>query len=152
MRNAKALPKIVSPDEWQASRERLLVKDKTLYWTFTGLMAAFMLMASIPDVLQLPQAVAIFTHLGYPTYLLPFIGVAKILGVVAVLIPGFGRLKEWAYAGLVFDLIGALYSHLSVNDPPSAWGFPVIGLLLVTGSYFFYRRALVVQRIVAAGE
>jgi hypothetical protein len=98
-------------------------------------MAAFMLMASIPDVLQIPQAVAIFRHLGYPTYLLPFIGVAKILGVVAVLLPGFWKVKEWAYAGLVFDLIGALYSHISVGDPPSAWGFPVIGLLLVIGSY-----------------
>jgi uncharacterized membrane protein YphA (DoxX/SURF4 family) len=123
---------------------------RTLYWIFTGLMAAFMLMASIPDVLQIPQAIAIFTHLGYPTYLLPFIGIAKILGVVAVLLPGFWRLKEWAYAGLVFDLIGALYSHLSVQDPPSAWGFPVIGLFLVTGSYFFYREEPGAQRTFAA--
>src|SRR4029453_4481361 len=82
------------------------------YWIVTGLMAAFMLMASVPDVLQIPQAVEVFTHLGYPTYLLPFPGAAKTLGVVTVLIPGFRRLKEWAYAGLVFDLIGALYSHL----------------------------------------
>ena len=58
-----------------------------------------------------------FRHLGYPTYLLPFVGTAKILGVAAVLFPGFGRVKEWAYAGLVFDLTGALHSHLSVGDP-----------------------------------
>jgi DoxX-like family len=90
---------------------------------------------SIPDVLQIPMAVAIFTHLGYPTYLLPFIGIAKILGVVAVLVPGFPRLKEWAYAGLVFDLTGALYSHISVGDSPANLAFPVIGLLLVIGSY-----------------
>ena len=115
-------------------------KTKILYWSFTALTAAFMLMASIPDVLQIPEAVAVFTHLGYPTYLLPFIGIAKILGVVAVLVPGFPRLKEWAYAGLVFDLIGALYSHISVGDPASAWAFPVIGLLLVVGSYVFYRK------------
>ena len=111
-----------------------------LYWIVTSLMAAFMLMASIPDVLQIPDAVALFTHLGYPTYLLPFLGTAKTLGVIAVLVPSFRRLKEWAYAGLVFDLIGALYSHLSVGDPPSAWLFPTLGLLLVTGSYVFYRR------------
>ena len=80
-----------------------------LYWVVTGLMAAFMLMASIPDVLRLPQAIEIFGHLGYPAYLLLFLGTAKILGVIAVLIPGFDRLKEWAYAGLVFDIIGALY-------------------------------------------
>ena len=117
-------------------------RTKILYWVSTGLMAAFMLMASIPDVLQIPDAVAIFKHLGYPTYLLPFIGIAKILGVVAILVPGFQRLKEWAYAGLVFDLIGALYSHISVGDPPSGWAFAVVGLLLVFGSYFFYRKKL----------
>lgn len=116
-----------------------------LYWILTGLMAAFMLTASVPDILRVPQAVAIFTHLGYPTYLLPFIGIAKTLGVVAVLVSGFPRLKEWAYAGLVFDLIGAFYSHLSVGDPPSAWAPPFIGLLLVSGSYLFYRKRLSYQ-------
>jgi hypothetical protein len=115
-------------------------KIKILYWIFTGLMAAFMLMASIPDVLQIPDAVAIFKHLGYPTHLLPFIGIAKILGVLVILLPGFSRLKEWAYAGLVFDLIGALYSHISVGDPPANWIFPIIGLFLVVGSYVFYRK------------
>ena len=77
-----------------------------------------MLLASIPDVLRLPQAVSIFGHLGYPVYLLPFLGTAKTLGIIAVLVPAFQRLKEWAYAGLVFDVIGALYSHVSVCDPP----------------------------------
>jgi uncharacterized membrane protein YphA (DoxX/SURF4 family) len=115
---------------------------KRLYWIVTSLMAAFMLMASIPDILRIPQAVEVFTHLGYPTYLLPFIGVAKMLGVIAVLAPGFRRLKEWAYAGLIFDLIGALYSHLAVGDSPSAWGFPSVGLTLVAGSYLLYRRGL----------
>jgi hypothetical protein len=115
---------------------------KRLYWILTGVMAAFMLMASVPDILRVPQAVALFTHLGYPPYLLPFIGIAKTLGVAAILVPGVPRLKEWAYAGLVFDLIGALYSHLAVGDPPSAWFLPVVGLLLVTGSYVFYRKAL----------
>jgi hypothetical protein len=114
--------------------------SKGLYWIVTGLMAVFMLMASVPDVLRLPEAASIFTHLGYPTYLLPFLGTAKILGVVTVLVPGFRRLKEWAYAGLVFDLIGALYSHVSVGDPPNVWAFPVVGLLLVGGSYLFRRQ------------
>ena len=113
-----------------------------LYWIVTSLMAAFMSMASIPDILRIPQAVEVFTHLGYPTYLLPFIGVAKMLGVIAVLVPGFHRLKEWAYAGLIFDLLGALYSHLAVGDPPSAWSFPIIGLVLVAGSYQLFRRRL----------
>ncbi len=113
---------------------------KIIYWIVTGLMAAFMVMAAVPDVLRMPEAVEIFRHLGYPEYLIPFIGVAKILGVIAILVPGFPRLKEWAYAGLVFDLIGAFYSHISVGDPLSFWIFAVIGLVLVGGSYFFYRK------------
>jgi hypothetical protein len=118
------------------------------YWVVTGLMAAFMLMASIPDVLRQRQAIEVFGHLGYPPYLLPFLGTAKILGVMAVLIPGAGRLKEWAYAGLIFDITGALYSHLSVGDPVSVWGFAVVGLVLVGGSYGFGRLRTHERRVI----
>ena len=114
--------------------------SRALYWTVTGLMASFMLMASIPDVLHATQAVAIFHHLGYPSYLLRFLGTAKCLGIVAILTPGFPRLKEWAFAGLIFDLLGALYSHTSVGDPPNVWVFPVVGLTLVTLAYLAYHR------------
>ncbi|HKX84368.1 MAG TPA: DoxX family protein [Pyrinomonadaceae bacterium] len=113
---------------------------KIAYWIVTILMSAFMLMASIPDVLRMPEAVQIFEHLGYPAYLIPFIGVAKILAVVAILFPGFPRLKEWAYAGLVFDLIGAFYSHMSVGDPASMWIWSLVALGLVSASYFLYRK------------
>ncbi len=106
-----------------------------VYWVVTGLMTTFMLMASIPDVVRQPEALKVFGHLGYPPYLLPFLGTAKILGMSGVLVPAAGRLKEWAYAGLIFDLTGALYSHLSVGDPVSVWGFAVVGLILVGGSY-----------------
>jgi hypothetical protein len=108
-------------------------------WVVTGLMAALMLLAAVPDVLQVPEAMTVFKHLGYPPYLLLFLGTAKILGVAAVLIPGVRRLKEWAFAGLTFDLLGALYSHLSVNDPPSAWLPAVVGLVLMAASYLAYR-------------
>jgi hypothetical protein len=118
------------------------MSSKTLYWIVTGVMAAFMSLASVPDILRNPQAVSIFMHLGYPTYLLLFLGTAKLLGIVAVLVPGFGRLREWAFAGLTFDLLGALYSHLSVGDSPAAWMPAVIGLLLVGASYFLYRGQL----------
>jgi hypothetical protein len=116
---------------------------KRVYWIVTGLMAAFMLMASIPDILRIPQAVDLFAHLGYPAYLLPFLGIAKTLAVIVILAPGVPWLKEWAYAGLIFDLIGAFYSHLSVGDPPSAWAPSVIGLCLVTGSYLAYRKHVI---------
>lgn len=110
------------------------------YWTVTGLTASFMLMASIPDVFHATQAVAIFQHLGYPSYLLRFLGTAKCLGIVAIVAPGFPRLKEWAFAGLIFDLLGALYSHTAVGDPPTVWVFPVVGLTLVTLAYLAYHR------------
>lgn len=113
--------------------------SKLLYWIITVPMAAFMLFASIPDILQIPQALSIFAHLGYPSYLLPFLGTAKTLGVIVVLLPGVPRLKEWAFAGLVFDLVGALYSHLSTGDGPGVWIMAVIGLVLVSGSYVMFR-------------
>lgn len=120
-------------------RFKQMKKLTAIYWILTALAAAFMLMASIPDVLQISAAVDIFTHLGFPAYLLPFIGLAKILGLVVILLPMFQTLKEWAYAGLVFDLIGAFYSHISVGDRPGNWMFPIVGLLLVASSYAFYR-------------
>jgi DoxX-like family len=112
---------------------------RRIYWLATGLAAIFMLMASVPDVLQMPAAIEIFTHLGYPIYLLPFLGTAKVLGVIAVLVPSASRLKEWAYAGLVFDLMGALYSHVSVGDSVPTWAWPITGLVLVSASYLLYR-------------
>jgi uncharacterized membrane protein YphA (DoxX/SURF4 family) len=102
-------------------------------------MAALMLLSAVPDVLRIPDALAVFRHLGYPPYLLLFLGTAKILGVAAVLVPGVPRLKEWAFAGLTFDLTGALYSHLSVGDPTSAWLPAAIGLALMAGTYVAYR-------------
>jgi hypothetical protein len=114
-------------------------KSKIFYWLFTVLLAGLMGLAAVPDILRVPEAQAIFEHLGYPAYLLPFLGVAKLLAVITILVPGFARLKEWAYAGIVIDLTGALYSHLSVGDPISTWIFPVIGLVLSAGSYAFFR-------------
>lgn len=111
---------------------------RIVYWIVTGLMAALMTLSAVPDVIKAAEAVEFFKHLGYPEYLLPFIGVAKLLGVAAVLFPRFPRLKEWAYAGLTFDVIGAFYSHVSVGDPPSFWIFPLIALALILGSYFLY--------------
>jgi hypothetical protein len=58
-----------------------------------------MLLSAIPDLLRVPGALSIFRHLGYPPYLLPFLGTAKTLGVVAILVPGRPRFKEWAFAG-----------------------------------------------------
>ena len=119
-------------------------------WIVTGLMAALMLLSAVPDVLRIPAALQVFGHLGYPPYLLLFLGTAKMLGVAAVLVPGVRTIKEWAFAGLTFDLTGALFSHLSVGDPPSAWAPAMVGLMLVAGSYFAYRMAQ--QREIFSGD
>src|SRR5215216_2622785 len=97
----------------QAQNSELSTKVRPLVrWIFTILASALMTLSAIPDVLRVPSAVMVFRHLGYPEYLLPFLGMAKLLGVAAVLAPGLAaRIKEWAFAGLTFDLIGALYSH-----------------------------------------
>jgi uncharacterized membrane protein YhaH (DUF805 family) len=96
---------------------------RILYWIVTGALAVLMLMASVPDVLQVPQALEIFAHLGYPVYLLPFLGVAKILGVIGIVAPRLRTVKEWAYAGLTFDLLGALLlgSSYMLQRPTSRW-------------------------------
>jgi DoxX-like family len=108
-------------------------KTKTWYWIITGLFAAFMLFSAIPNIMMVPESVTmVSTTLGYPKYIIPFLGVAKLLGVIAILIPGFNRLKEWAYAGLFFDLAGAAYSIICTE------GFkpPVLFMILPTGFLF----------------
>ena len=112
---------------------------KIAYWIVTGLAAALMTLSAIPDVLMVDGAVQFFEHLGYPRYLLPFLGVAKLLGVAAILQPWSRTLTEWAYAGLIFDLVGAFYSHMAVGDPPSLFAGSLIGLVLVSGSYILLR-------------
>ena len=108
-------------------------------WTITALMSALILLSALPDVLRVPGAVAVFEHLGYPSYLLLFLGAAKMLAVATVLVPGLPRIKEWAFAGLTFDVSGALYSHLSVGDPPTAWMPAALALTLIGGAYVAYR-------------
>lgn len=116
-------------------------RTKILYWTFTSLFALMMLSSAIPDVLSSPVAVkGMHEGLGYPLYFVPFIGVAKVLGVIAILAPGFSRIKEWAYAGLFFDLIGATYSIASAGAPAANWAFMALPIALAICSYVFYQK------------
>lgn len=118
-------------------------KTNILYWTFTGLFAFMMLGSAIPDILSAQNAVTgMHDGLGYPIYFIPFIGIAKALGVAAILIPGFAKIREWAYAGLAFDLIGATYSIISVGMPVSAWGFMILPFALGIASYIFWQKKI----------
>jgi hypothetical protein len=114
-----------------------------LYWVFTGLFGGFMMFSAIPDIISVPEAVEMVSgQLGYPEYIIPFLGVAKALGVIALLIPGFPRIKEWAYAGLTFDLIGATYSGIAVNgfDPGLLMMVVIFGIEAM--SYIYYHKKL----------
>jgi len=115
-------------------------KTKITYWIVTGIFAAFMLFSAIPDILVVQNAVTIITGLGYPRYIIPFLGVAKLLGSIAILIPGFKRLKEWAYAGLFFDLIGATYSGIAMGGFQLPMLFMVLPLGFLFASYFLWHK------------
>lgn len=116
-------------------------KINITYWIFTGLFAAFMLMSGIQNAMNGPESVGLIcTTLGYPPYVVQFVGFAKILGVIGILIPGYPRVKEWAYAGLTFDLIAATYSILAaVPFDPSIF-FMSPPFILLIGSYISYHR------------
>ena len=117
-------------------------RDTILFWVFTGLFSAVMIMSAIPNILSAPEWVEVFKQLGYPLYLLPFLGIAKLLGAIFLLIPGFPRLKEWAYAGFFFDLTGAVYSGLAVGgfDPQMLAMLVPFGLGAL--SYIYHHKRL----------
>jgi len=116
-------------------------KNKIIYWIFTILFAGFMIFSSIPDILITPEAATFMKDLlGYPLYILPFLGWAKTLGVIAILIPRYPRLKEWAYAGLFFDLLGATYSMISVSKGRADWLFMLLPIALGILSYVYMRK------------
>jgi hypothetical protein len=115
-----------------------------LYWIFTILFGGLMTFSAIPNILATEDSIK-FMHdlLGYPVYIIPFIGVAKLLGVIAILIPGLNKIKEWAYAGLFFDLAGAIYSGIAIAkgvDPMMLimLGWIVPGIL----SYIFWNKKM----------
>lgn len=125
-------------------------KLNIFYWIFTGLMAILMLFSGVSSLMDPVQAKALMTtHLGYPEYFIVLLSIAKVLGVVAILVPGFPRLKEWAYAGIVFDLSGAIISFIAVGDPVSGTAFMFFGLILVFGSYIFHHKKM---RLAAASN
>jgi hypothetical protein len=118
-------------------------KTNIAYWIVTGLFAAFMIFSAIPNIMtNAPSIALVTTHLGYPVYFIAFIGVAKLLGSIVILIPGLPRLKEWAYAGLAFDLVGATYSSVKVGDPASDTSFMLIPMIFLAASYILYHKRL----------
>ena len=116
-------------------------RNKIIYWVATVLLAIGMLQSGIFAVLRTKQWVDLITPLGYPVYFLTILGAWKILGVIAILIPRFKLLKEWAYAGLFFDLTGAAYSGFKVNPDPKEALF-IIFYAFLFASYFLYHKRM----------
>ena len=112
-------------------------RNKIIYWIATVWLALGMLSTAIVQLLQTKEEVSMMTRLGYPAYLLTIIGVWKILGVVAVLIPKFPLIKEWAYAGFFIAMSGAIISHLMVGAEPIEIFGPTLLLVLNIVSWFF---------------
>jgi len=113
-----------------STRSRTLI-----YWVTTLLIAAEFMVGGIMDILRLPPFFSIMVHLGYPAYFSFIIGVWKVLGAVAVLSPRFPKLREWAYAGMFFNMTGAAASHLAVGDGVGMLVAPIIFTGLVVASW-----------------
>ena len=108
----------------------------TVYWVTTLLLALECLVGGIMGALQRPTFIDIMKHLGYPDYVMTIIGVCYVLGGVALLVPGFPLLKEWAYAGLFFIYTGgAIASRLAVGDGVVTLVGPIILTGLVIASW-----------------
>src|SRR5215470_8506459 len=124
-------------------------RNKIIYWIATIWLALGMVSTGAVQLFKAKEGqggVDMITHLGYPVYLLTLLGIWKILGTVAVLVPKFPLLKEWAYAGFFFVMTGAMFSHIASGDPVVKI-FPALLLLVLTAVSWYFRPA---DRTVAA--
>lgn len=112
---------------------------KIIYWVATVWLCLGMTSTGIVQLLQIKDEVEMITHLGYPVYFMTLLGVWKILGVVALLVPKFPLLKEWAYAGFFFSMTGAAISHIASGSMGEI--FPSLLLLLLTLVSWYFRHA-----------
>ena len=128
--NALSLDRAAVTNDAGATRAKMIG-----YWVTTGLLV-FCMTGGIFELLGLKTTMDGIMRLGYPSYIIPALGLGKILAIAAILWPGLPRLKEWAYAGIFFNMVGAFVSHVAVRDP--AWSIVVTaaiaGLTLVSSA------------------
>lgn len=114
----------------QSSRAQIIA-----YWIFTVIIALQSAAGAALDFSGDPDFADIVMHLGYPPYLLIILGFWRALACVALLVPGFPVLKEWAYAGLFFDYTGAMASHIIIGDGIGQWIWPAIFAVITIASW-----------------
>jgi len=126
-------------------------RNKIIYWIATIWLALGMISTGMVQLLKAKEGAGgadSVAHLGYPVYFLTILGVWKILGVIAVLVPKFPVVKEWAYAGFFFAMSGAIFSHLASGNPLTEI-FPALLLLALTIISWYFRPA---ERKVTSGN
>ena len=115
-------------------------RNKIIYWIATGWLALGMLSTAAVQLMKVKTVSGgadSIAHLGYPAYLLTLLGIWKVLGVIAVLIPKFPLVKEWAYAGFFFMMTGAVCSHMACSDAVMEFFGPVLLIVLTAVSWYF---------------
>ena len=113
-------------------------RNSIIYWVTTGFLAFGMLAQGFAQIFHTKGYVdMIIVHLGYPLYFLNIIGIWKLLGVIAILIPGFKLVKEWAYAGFFFVMSGAVISHIASGDPVKDILPASVLLVVIVVSWYF---------------
>ena len=122
-------------------------RDRIIYFTVTGLFSVLILIGVSQYFFNYEMAAEMFTNIKFPTYLIYGMGVAKLLGVLAIWFSKSDLVKEWAYAGFVFNMILAISAHVNVGDGEFLGS--LIALILVITSYVFFRKRRNVNRKVA---
>jgi uncharacterized membrane protein YphA (DoxX/SURF4 family) len=112
-------------------------KNKIIYWIATIWLSLGMTSTGIVQLMKIKEEEELMSRLGYPMYFLTILGIWKLLGVVAVLLPRFPVVKEWAYAGFFLAMSGAIVSHLAVGDPAKDYFGPALLLVLTVVSWYF---------------
>jgi len=113
---------------------------KTLYWVFTIILALMLTMDGIGGVTRQEAGQVALRHLGYPVYLLSIVGIAKLLAVIAIVQNKFKTIKEWAYAGIAINFVGAFASHAFVGDAVFMIIFPLIMLAFMFIPYLLWKK------------
>jgi hypothetical protein len=118
-------------------------KINIIYWVSTVLILLLML-SSVAGTFFIhdPKSVEKMAPLGYPAYVMQMLAVAKILGIIAILVPGFPRIKEWAYAGFTFDLLGATISMIITGFAVADWAPMLIFIAILVVSYIYFHKRL----------
>ncbi|MGY0392577.1 DoxX family protein [Bizionia sp. KMM 8389] len=111
---------------------------KIVYYTSTSLLSLLILFSAGMYIFQHNDVAAMFTNFGYPTYIIYPYAIAKILGLVAIWVPKFKLVKEWAYAGFFFAFILAFFAHIMIGDGGQMAA--LLAIILLITSYIFNKK------------